>query len=125
MRPMRRWGRLAVGLLLTVASAAFSSCQAESCESMPVDQFRLTGVTYHLHYEEVAEALVGPEVGVITSGLPQAAFRCGAFRLKDGQGSLPVGTSIHVIIGTDPTVALAAEYGDHTMVRWLAEGSAD
>lgn len=85
----------------------------------------MAGVTYHLHYEEVAEALVGPEVGVITSGLPQAAFNCGTFRLKDGQGSLPIGTSVHVITGTDPTLALAAEYGDHTIVRWVAEGSAE
>ena len=107
--------------LVTVAVLAGASGCTNSCESMPMLQFRLNGITYY-SLEDPVGADLGPVVGTITKeGLPAGASRCESYTLQDGQGTQPKGSEGHTINGVDPVVALAAVEPDGRAFRYNAQ----
>ena len=89
-----------------------------NCESEPVQQLRVQGVSYVL--SSSAKVLTAAEldsvVGTISEGLPEASNHCESFTLHDGQGTPPEGTDVYSIKGVDRTEAVAAAaVGDQVM----------
>ncbi|MFM2070742.1 MAG: hypothetical protein RLZZ623_1005 [Actinomycetota bacterium] len=99
-----------------VAGCDFSS---SNCESLPVQQLRVQGVSYVLGSSgnTVNPSDIGPVVGTIKDGLPDAASDCQSFTLHDGQGTPPKGTEVHSINGVDQSVSVAAKV-DNQMMRF-------
>ena len=91
-----------------------------SCE--PVPRFHLGGVDYEVQTfdDVVTEQDVG-EVFAEDLVLPSAITDCVPFVvLRDGEGSLPAGTTVYEIVGVDPAEALTASYGNGRYLRFLA-----
>lgn len=103
---------IACGLTTGVAG-----CDSSDCESLPVQQLRVHGVSYVLSSSAAtfSSSDLGPVVGEISDGLPAAASRCESFTLHDGQGSLPEGTDVYSINGIDQSKAVAAKVGKEVM----------
>lgn len=97
------------------ASPATAAVDATlSCEPSP--RLRLGGVEYEVRTFDgvVAEQDVG-EVFAEDLVLPSAITDCVPFVvLRDGEGSLPAGTTVYEIVGVDPAEALTASYGTAT-----------
>lgn len=91
-----------------------------SCQPSP--RFQLGGVEYEVQTFDdlVAEQDVG-EVFAEDLVLPSAITNCVPFVvLRDGEGSLPAGTTVYEIVGVDPAEALTASYGNGHYLRFLA-----
>jgi (2Fe-2S) ferredoxin len=104
-----------------IASLVGATGCTNSCESMPMLQFRLNGITYYSQEDPVGADL-GPVVGTITKeGLPAGASRCESYTLQDGQGTPPKGSEVHTINGVDPSVALAVVEPDGRTFRYTVK----
>jgi hypothetical protein len=109
-------GFLAILLVVALIPTGLNylDARANSCESLPMPQLRIDGVTYAMTGLEptmLTEADLGPSVGTIRDGLPAAAQRCGDYTLHDGQGTPPKGTEVRSIIGIDQRDAVATVVG--------------
>ena len=103
-----------------VAAAFVASCSTvasrstdRGCESMPLPQFNLGGVTYIARQstDTVAQAELGDLVGVQVGEIPQGLNRCESVVLKDGQGSLGPGAQVFAIRGVDRSFVIAGQVG--------------
>jgi len=85
-----------------------------------VPRFRLADIEYENRRfdDQVALGDLGPIVGEV-SVYPAAFDKCETVVLKDGEGSLAVGTKIHQIVGIDRTVALTASMGNGVYLRYI------
>ena len=85
--------------------------RAADCESIPLPQFNLGGVTYiaRASTDTVIEADLGDVLGVQVGDIPRDLLRCGAAQLQNGQGSLGPGSHVYTIHGVDQSIAIAAE----------------
>lgn len=83
------------------------------CESIPLAQFNLGGVTYTARQitDTVIEADLGDVLGVQVGDIPQGLLRCEAVQLENGQGSLGPGAPVYVVRGVDPSISIAGEVG--------------
>ncbi len=110
-------GRGATPNRLSTAGASPATAAVDatlSCEPSP--RLRLGGVEYEVRTFDgvVAEQDVG-EVFAEDLVLPSAITDCVPFVvLRDGEGSLPAGTTVYEIVGVDPAEALTASYGTAT-----------
>ena len=97
--------------LLTAPPTVASS--ETSCESIPLPQFNLRGITYTARQstDTVIEADLGVVLGVQIGDVPQALLQCEAVQLKDGQGSLEAGAHVYALRDVDQSIAIAAEVG--------------
>ena len=87
---------------------------------VPVPRFRLGDIEYENQRfdDRVALADVGEVVGEVRV-LPAEIERCERVVLKDGEGSLPVGTKIYAIDGIDQAVALTASLGNDVYLKYI------
>ena len=97
--------------LLTTPPTVASS--RGDCESIPLAQFNLGGVTYTARRitDTVIAADLGDVVGVQVGDVPQGLLRCEAVQLEDGQGSLEPGAHVYALRGIDQSIAIASEVG--------------
>jgi hypothetical protein len=97
--------------LFSVPSTIVASQQG--CESIPLPQFNLGGVTYVAEQgvDTVTDADLGDVIGVQAGEIPQGLLQCEAVQLEDGQGSLEPGAHVYAIRGVDTSIAIAAEAG--------------
>jgi hypothetical protein len=84
-----------------------------NCESVPIPEFNLAGVTYTARHSDdiVAQADLGDVLGASTGDVPEGLMRCQDVTLKNGQGSLPPGSHVYSIRGIDKSTAIAAHTG--------------
>jgi hypothetical protein len=83
------------------------------CESVPIPEFNLAGVTYTARHSDdiVAQANLGDVLGTSTGDVPEGLMRCKDVKLKNGQGSLPRGSHVYSIHGIDTSIAIAVQTG--------------
>ena len=76
---------------------------------MPGPQFRVDGITYVYggSGSALSDSSLGDVVATVTASLPKSAYHCETFTLEDGQGTPPVGSTIHLIKEVDRSSALA------------------
>jgi hypothetical protein len=99
------------------SGSGVSSTITSECESAPLAQFRLGGVTYVARQsaDTVVKADLGAVLGTQDGGIPEGLLRCELVQLADGQGSLARGAHVYAIHGVEPSVAIAAEVGTEYM----------
>ncbi len=84
-----------------------------SCESSPLPQFNVAGVTYVAHQttDVVAKSELGEVLGTQIGDIPLELLRCENVTLRAGQGSLGQGAHVYAINGADSSKVVAAEVG--------------
>jgi hypothetical protein len=82
-----------------------------------VQQLRVQGVSYVLSSsaQSFSASELGPMVGTINAGLPDASNRCEGYTLHDGQGTPPAGSGVYSIKGVAQSEAVAATVRNHLM----------
>jgi hypothetical protein len=107
--------KVSLGAQFIVSDVSLTTPSA--CESIPLPQFNLHGVTYVARNstDTVAKADLGAVLGTQEGDIPEGLLRCEVVQLQDGQGSLAPGAHVYAIRGVDPSVAIAAEVGTEYM----------
>ncbi|MFN8022100.1 MAG: hypothetical protein U0Q03_11285 [Acidimicrobiales bacterium] len=117
-RGARRSGKIVapafIAILSMLALISFGvhylDARSTSCESLPMPQLRVNGITYLMSNQDPSQlgrADLGPPVGTVVEGLPDDASRCRDYILRDGQGTPTPGTDVLSIIGVDPHLSVA------------------
>ena len=105
------------GFICLLAIGLCACGATENCESLPVQQLRVQGVSYVLSSSAapLSPSELGPAVATINGGLPDGSSHCEDFTLEDGQGTPPKGSEVFSIKGVDQTDAVAAGVGNQIM----------
>jgi hypothetical protein len=109
---------------LTERSTAITSTTVPtggvSCEPSP--RFRLDGVEYEVQaFDDVVEVDQVGDIVAEALTLPPAVKNCESFVvLQDGEGTLPAGTTVYMIVGVNVSEALTASLGGDVYLRFRA-----
>ena len=104
---------LAVALIAVFVVWSFQAGGDGNCESVPIPEFNLAGVTYTARHADdvVAQADLGDVLGTQSGDVPHGLLRCQDVKLKNGQGSLERGAHVYAIRGIDKSTAIAGQTG--------------